>query len=90
MTSEDLDGVNATVLWINLKTGVLPLGVELQSTRERVMARKGLEIIPASGPAEEKEIRRGWLASKAEIAAAVRLPGGSSLAARGESGHAAE
>jgi len=45
MTIEDIDGVNATLLWINLKSGILPAGTELQREQTAAKAR-GLLVKP--------------------------------------------
>jgi hypothetical protein len=49
MTIEDLNTVNATLMWINLKSGVLPAVSDLQSTHQSVPKSKDPPVLHAVG-----------------------------------------
>jgi hypothetical protein len=64
MTIEDLDGVNATVLLINLKTGVVLIDDHFRSTGGSFPNRKHLVPLPAGDrPAEPAKIKGLWVRS---------------------------
>jgi hypothetical protein len=67
MTIEELEAVNATLLWINLKSGLLPACIEAKSANESCRRLQALRALPGVSNSQTSGIRSRLVHTKWRI-----------------------